>query len=202
MFIKECEFCNKEVKTKIERKRFCNNTCQRKHYNGRSDIKEINKIRTREYRRTHPEWRERHRILAVTRHRKKRAEYWKDYGKRPEVRARIRKKENLRRKTDLEFAIRDRLRHSLRHALAKYSKTGKIMSSKKYGIDWEKVIEGLKPFPNNIKNFEVDHITPLHTFNLTNPKKVKKAFDPSNLQWLTIEENRKKSGKLILKARS
>jgi len=42
MFIKECEFCNKEVKTKIERKRFCNNTCQRKHYNGRSDIKEIN----------------------------------------------------------------------------------------------------------------------------------------------------------------
>ncbi len=35
------------------------------------------------------------------------------------------------------------------------------MSSKKYGIPWEKVIEGLKPFPENIKEFEIDYIKPL-----------------------------------------
>jgi len=125
MYVKKCEFCNKYIKTKIERKRFCNNICQRKHYNSKPEIKKINRIRTREYRRNHPEWRERHRILAITKHRKKRAEYWKDYAKRPEVKKRIRGKEMWRRRTDLEFAVRDRLRRSLHHALTKYTKTGK-----------------------------------------------------------------------------
>jgi len=197
MYVKKCEFCNKYIKTKIERKRFCNNICQRKHYNSKPEIKKINRIRTREYRRNHPEWRERHRILAITKHRKKRAEYWKDYAKRPEVKKRIRGKEMWRRRTDLEFAVRDRLRRSLHHALTKYTKTGKIMSSRKYGIDLKEVIKSLNPFPKNISDYEIDHIIPLRTFKLTNPNEVKKAFNPSNLQWLTIEENRKKSGKVI-----
>jgi len=197
MYVKKCEFCNKYIKTKIERKRFCNNICQRKHYNSKPEIKKINRIRTREYRRNHPEWRERHRILAITKHRKKRAEYWKDYAKRPEVKKRIRGKEMWRRRTDLEFAVRDRLRRSLHHALTKYTKTGKIMSSRKYGIDWKEVIKSLNPFPKNISDYEIDHIIPLRTFKLTSPNEVKKAFNPSNLQWLTIEENRKKSGKVI-----
>src|SRR3989344_4702755 len=98
MYVKKCEFCNKYIKTKIERKRFCNNICQRKHYNSKPEIKKINRIRTREYRRNHPEWRERH-------------------------------------------------RRSLHHALTKYTKTGKIMSSRKYGIDWKEVIKSLNPFP-------------------------------------------------------
>jgi len=197
MYVKKCEFCNKYIKTKIERKRFCNNICQRKHYNSKPEIKKINRIRTREYRRNHPEWRERHRILAITKHRKKRAEYWKDYAKRPEVKKRIRGKEMWRRRTDLEFAVRDRLRRSLHHALTKYTKTGKIMSSRKYGIDLKEVIKSLNPFPKNISDYEIDHIIPLRTFKLTSPNEVKKAFNPSNLQWLTIEENRKKSGKVI-----
>ncbi len=62
---------------------------------------------------------------------------------------------------------------------------------------WKEVIDNLEPFPENRKNFEIDHIIPLHSFNLTNPEEVKKAFSPSNLQWLTREENRKKSGKLV-----
>lgn len=71
------------------------------------------------------------------------------------------------------------------------------MDSKKYGLDWEKVIQELKPFPKDIKNFEIDHILPLHSFDLNKFEEIKKAFDPSNLQWLTIEENRKKSGKIF-----
>lgn len=195
--IKACEFCKKDIKIKLITKRFCNNICQMKHYRRRPEVKERNRIKMREYRRTHPEWKERHRILAVTRHREKRARYWKEYGKRSEVRTRIREKERLRRQTDVRFLIADRLRRSLNHALFKYSKTGKIMSSKKYGINWKEAIESLKPFPANLKNFEIDHIIPLHTFDLTNPGDVKKAFAPSNLQWLTREENRRKSGRLI-----
>ena len=198
MIIKKCKFCQTNIKTEFKSKEFCDSICQRKHYNRRPEIKEKNRIRIKEYRKTHPEWKEKHRILAVTRYREKRAKYWKVYGKRPEVRSKIRKKESLRRKIDLEFAITDRLRLSLNHALSKYSKTGRIMSSRKYGINWQEIINSLKPFPENLSNFEIDHIIPLHTFNLTKPTEVKRAFAHSNLQWLTKEENRKKSGKLII----
>ena len=192
-----CEFCGNKIEAESKWKRFCNNICQRRHYNRRPEIKEKNRIRTREYRKNHPEWKERHRFLELTRHRERRARYWKEYGKRPEVRTKINEKDRLRRQIDVEYAIADRLRRSLNHALTKYSKNGKIMSSKKYGIDWERIIENLRPFPEHLEHFEIDHITPLHTFNLTNPEEVKKAFDPSNLRWLTIGENRKKSGKII-----
>lgn len=196
MVEKICKFCGNII-TNPKSKMFCSDVCQRRNYNRRPEIKEKNRERVKEYRRTHPEWKERHNFLELTKHRERRARYWKEYGKRPEVRARIREKENLRRKTDIDFLIADRLRRSLLHALTKYSKTGKIMSSKKYGINWKEIIESLKPFPENIRNFEIDHIIPLHTFNLENKDEVKRAFSPSNLQWLTIEENRRKSGKLI-----
>ncbi len=198
MIIKICEFCKETIKTRFSKKRFCDSTCQRRNYNMGDEAKERNRIYVREYRKNHPQWRERHRILAVTRYREKRRKYWEEYGKRPEVRARIREKERLRRQMDAAFAIADRLRRSLHHALSQYSKIGKIMSSKKYGIDWKIIIESLKPFPENLKDFEIDHIIPLRMFDLTNPANIKKAFAPSNLQWLRMEENRKKSGKLII----
>lgn len=198
LFIKKCEFCGKEIKTKYNLKRFCNSSCQRRNYEKRPEIKKRRSLWEKEYRKRHPEWKEKHRILAVTKYREKRKEYWKEYGKRPEVRKKIRKKERLRLKTDKEFAIADRLRRSLNHAMTKYSKIGKIMNSKKYGIDWKEIIDSLKPFPNDLKNYEIDHIIPLRVFNLTDKEEVKNAFSPSNLQWLTIQENRKKSGKLLI----
>ena len=197
MVINVCESCKEKFEIKIRIRRFCSSLCQRKHYNRRPEIKEKARLRMKEYRKIHPEWKIKHRILAATRYRKRRAEYWKDYGKRPEVRERINKKDKLRRKIDEKYTIADRLRRSLNHAMTKYSKTGKIMSSKKYGINWKKIIESLKPYPENLNNFEIDHITPLHSFNLTNVKEVKKAFSSSNLQWLTIRENREKSGKIL-----
>ena len=72
------------------------------------------------------------------------------------------------------------------------------MSSKKYSINWEKVNEQLKPFPDNLNEFEIDHITPLHLFDLNDSNQIKKAFAPNNLQWLTREENRRKSGKNLI----
>ena len=198
MIMKICEFCNGVIKTKFAIKRFCNSTCQRRHAHMSDEAKKKDREYIKEYRKNHPQWREKHRILAVTRYREKRANYWKEYGKRPEVRARILERRRLKRQTDLGFAISDRIRHSLNHALSKYSKTGKIMNTKKYGVHLKGIIEHLRPFPKNLKNFEIDHIIPLHTFDLTNAEEVKRAFAPSNLQWLTREENRRKSGKLII----
>ena len=195
MFTKKCGFCGKEIITKFATKCFCNSLCQRKHYNRRPEIREKYRLRIKEYRRTHPEWKEKHRLMAVTKYREKRKEYWKKYGKREEFRERVREREKLRRVADANFAIMGRLRKALRHAIRNYTNTGKIKKSREYGISWKEIIEHLKPFPEDIRKFEIDHIKPLHTFDLTKSEQVKEAFSPENLQWLTIEENRKKSGK-------
>lgn len=197
MVLKRCDFCDEPIDMKIKTKRFCNVFCQRKKYNQKPEVKEKARKRIKRYRKTHPEWKIKHRILAITKYRKRRQEYWKEYGKRTEVRARINKKNRIRRKTEKKYAIIDRLRRSLNHAMTKYSKTGKIMSSKKYWIEWDEVINSLKPFPKNIKDFEIDHIIPLDTFGLTRKEQVTKAFSPLNLQWLTREENRRKGGKIL-----
>ena len=94
-----CEFCKGVIKTRFQIKRFCNSVCQRRHYHMGDEAKEKDRIYMKEYRKTHPQWKERHRILAVTRYREKRANYWKEYGKRPEVRARIRERMKLKRQT-------------------------------------------------------------------------------------------------------
>lgn len=188
-------YCNIIIENKLKEK-FCSDFCQSRHYYRRPEIREKYRLRAHEYRKTHPEWKEKHRITAVTKYREIRASYWKDYGRRPEVRARINEKRRLKRNTDLGFLIADRIRRSLNHALARYSKTGKIMSSKKYGLNFKEIIEKLKPFPENIKKFEIDHIIPLSRFDLNDPENVKKAFAPSNLQWLLMEENRRKSDKV------
>jgi len=212
MILKKCGFCEKKINVKYDRK-FCDRNCREKYYRTipekverrktyqkkyRNNLE--NKERLKNWRRDYnqrPEIKEKRRILAVTKYKDKRKNYWKEYFQRPQVKSRIRQRERTKRNIDKRYAIADRLRRSLNHAFKKYSKTGKIMSSKKYGIDWEKVIESLKPFPDKIELFEIDHIRPLKDFNLNKTEEVKKAFDPDNLQWLSIEENRKKGGKIL-----
>lgn len=191
-----CEYCKKEFVTKINNKRFCKPLCQGKHYNRRPEIREKNRIRMKIFRKDNAEWREIHRLLQY-KYLDKRKKYRQEYFKRPYVMKKMRERKRWQLENDLDFAVADRLRRSLNHALTKYSKYGKIMSSKKYGIDWESIINHLKPFPNNLKEFEIDHIIPLCKFNLTNPEEIERAFSPNNLQWLTREENRRKGGRII-----
>ncbi len=100
----------------------------------------------------------------------------------------------VRKMENKNFVVLRRLRSSLHKNLSKYTKTGKVFSSSKYGINHKAIIEHLKPFPENINEYHVDHIKPLCSFDLTNPNEVKKAFAPENHQWLLIEENLRKGG--------
>jgi len=136
--------------------------------------------------------------------------YKRQYRQNPEVK----KKEvkwhiqynNRRRKRDVYFRNKMNLRRRLVRALRDYTKTGKIMHSYEYGIDYNKIIEHLmKNRPagvsdadlGNYRRWHIDHIMPLSRFNLNDPEEVKKAFAPENHQWLTAEENMKKSDKLL-----
>jgi len=43
-----------------------------------------------------------------------------------------------------------------------------------YGIDLQKIINHLKPFPKDLKNYDIDHIIPLIKFDLTKREDIKK----------------------------
>ena len=140
----------------------------------------------------------------------------REYNQRPEVQARvreykkkyiqilenkIRKRKNerinskKRRLKDKNYSIRIRLRNHLGYALNTFTKTGKIMSASKYGINYKAIIKYLKPFPKDLSKYHVDHRKPLCSFNLENPEEIKKAFAPENHQWLLAQENISKGGR-------
>ena len=121
----------------------------------------------------------------------------KKYLSKQEVKNKINKNNKNKRIINKNFVVKERLRKLIQMALKSYTKTGKIQSSNKYGIDYKAIIEHLKPFPKNIKLYHIDHIKPLCSFNLEYKEEIKKAFAPENHQWLTIEENLKKGSKII-----
>jgi len=106
--------------------------------------------------------------------------------------------------------IKKRLRRRVRQAFNTHMKTKKIRKSDEYGIDYELIINNLKPFPSDIQKYDIDHIRCLASFNFINDdgiiniNEIKKAFEPTNHQWLLSEENLKKSiedKKLVKKMR-
>ena len=125
----------------------------------------------------------------------------KEYNSSPEVKVRVKEynKEYLRNlyNSDKEHRLKVLMRTRLNQTLKKYVKTGKNKSSLQYGINYLKIIEHLKPFPDNLKDYHVHHIKPLFTFNFINEdgsenlKEIKKAFSPENHKLILMEDHRK-----------
>jgi len=91
------------------------------------------------------------------------------------------------------YATRKNLRSRVKKTLKHYIKTGKIRTSTEYGINYKEIILHLLPFPENIKDYNIDHIFPLSAFDLNNPVHIRAAFAPENHQWLLIKDNLEKS---------
>lgn len=129
--------------------------------------------------------------------------YSKEYLQRP--RYRIWRKNYMnkyminRRRIDIQFYTLFNLRVSLRDALKRYG-NGKLQSSMRYGIRWDTCCKKLletKPVDFDERKYQIDHIRPLSSFDLTDPEQIKQAFAPENLQWLTAEENLRKGNKIM-----
>jgi hypothetical protein len=104
-----------------------------------------------------------------------------------------------RRERDIKFKIQHNLHTLLRMVLKIHTKEGKKMISKKYGIDWEPIINKLietKPTDFNYRKYNTDHIIPCASFNLEDPEQVKKCFCAENIQWLPAEDNFNKKAKI------
>ena len=99
----------------------------------------------------------------------------------------------------------DSLRNLFRYAIKTYSSNGKIMSSKKYGIDYNKCFTKLekeaKSYEYTIEemrnmNYHVDHIIPTILYNFNDIKEIGKCWNPLNLRWLSQHENCTKGGNI------
>lgn len=125
----------------------------------------------------------------------KRNKYLQEYEKRPK---RIEWKNRYLKKyyNIPKVHIKRLLRTRVINALKRYSKIGKIRKSRDYNIDYEKIINHLKPFPRDISKYHIDHIRPLCSFDLNNQEEIKKAFAPENHQWLIAHENQIKYNKM------
>jgi len=113
----------------------------------------------------------------------------------------MQRKTYLNIKNDKDKWIKYNLRRKLHSAFKRY-KQGKKTTSKKYKIDYTLIVESLMnrlPIDFKEKKYEPDHIRPLASFNFINIdgsinyNEIQKAFSPENYQWLTPEENMKKS---------
>jgi len=91
------------------------------------------------------------------------------------------------------FQTIKRLRRRLIHALNSYSNGGKVKSSDEYGIDYQSIFEYIGTKPDEEHIWHIDHIKPLFLFDFNDGEQIIDAFSPENHQWLTAEENLKKS---------
>jgi len=103
-----------------------------------------------------------------------------------------------RYKNDHKFCVKMRLRHRLREAFKRYSRNGKTMASKDYGIDYDAIFEHIGPCPGIITDYHIDHIRPLCLFDFDDLEQVKLAFAPENHQWLRKEENLAKHCSIVV----
>ncbi len=197
---------------------------RQEEYNNKPKVKERKKKYNKDYnKRYYPENKEKiskigkkYRLENVGEISKRREKYEKEYNQRFEVKERkkkynkdyywrnkiIERERNKkyikdRKRTDEGFKLKCNIRCYFNKALNRFTKTGKIMSSKKYGVDYKGIIEHLKPLPNNLKEYDIHHIKPLFTFNFinkdgsTNLEEVKRAFAPENHKLMLTIEHRK-----------
>ncbi len=121
-----------------------------------------------------------------------------EYERTPENRRKNDDCKRRRRKTCSKLIFTERLRNRLWNALKIYTTTGKIYSSRTYGVDYKAIIEHLKPFPEERHLYHIDHIKPLCSFNLNDPEQIKIAFAPDNHQWLLSKDNLSKGKKQFI----
>ena len=81
-------------------------------------------------------------------------------------------------------------------AIKRYTEEDRIIVSKNKNINYKSIIEHLKPFPENIKDYHIDHIIPLDFFDLTYMEQLRNAWDPINFQWLLSRDNNSKRNKI------
>lgn len=113
-------------------------------------------------------------------------EYYYNY--RSIHREEIKKNRKKYQQSNEQAIIRKRLRERLRTTLRNQG-LEKTKPSKRYGLDFQKIIEFLGPCPGKRSEWDIDHIFPLVSFDLREQVQIQLAMLPQNHQWLPKKEN-------------
>ena len=86
------------------------------------------------------------------------------------------------------------MRSGLRSAILNFVKNRVISKRKDNLMNYEEIINKLKPIPKDIENYNLHHIKPLTSFIFVdekgiNEKEIKKAFSSENIQLLLKQEH-------------
>lgn len=122
----------------------------------------------------------------------------KKYNK--DNRDRLNAYQTRREKEDINFKLKRSLRSRLRHAIINNQKIGSAVSDLGCTIDFlkqyiESKWQGEMSWDNwgtckwGVRNWQIDHIIPLASFDLTNMEQFKKANHYTNLQPLWWQDN-------------
>jgi len=120
----------------------------------------------------------------------------KNYYKNKENSQRRNQRKKERKNKDINFKIRELLSNSFNRAIKQRIKNRELINFKKSNYDLI-AIKLIKELPKDFyeKEYHIDHIKPLCSFNLTKNEEIKIAFLPENHQWLTKSENLSKASK-------
>ncbi len=111
---------------------------------------------------------------------------------------------NVKYNDDTNFKLKSRLRHRIRIALKGNYKSGSAVRDLGCSIPELKDYIQSKFYSNMTwsnwgKVWELDHIVPLYTFDLTDREQLLEASHYTNLQPLTIEDHKKKTSQDLSK---
>lgn len=175
--MKKCSIC-KEFKNESE---FSKNKIRKDglHTDCKDCANKINKT-----------YREEHKEEIKEKDRIRHKEYYEENKEKINKKNAQYKKEQMQ--ANESFRIILNLRRALRRAYQLYSTTGKIMKSKEYGIDYKAIFDYIGHCPGDRKDWQIDHIIALCSFDFDDIEQVRKAFAPENHRWLRKEENLKK----------
>jgi len=123
----------------------------------------------------------------------------KIYMQRPEVKERYNKRQRQRRGCDVNFRLRQNLSQRLYYALKGKTKSKKTLELLGCSVEQLKrhLEKQFKPGMTweNKGKWDVDHILPCASFDLSDPYQQKQCFHYSNLQPLWSSDNRSKGDK-------
>lgn len=120
----------------------------------------------------------------------------KEYRSRPEVRKYMRLKwKEWAKKNETQIKIRFRIANAIRKKMNRLLSGKELIKENRKEISITEIAKYLlSRLPNDFyqKSYDIDHIKPLCSFDLTDNQQFKEAFALENHRWLLSELNRKK----------
>ncbi len=102
------------------------------------------------------------------------------------------------RKENIQYRLKENIRSRINLSLKNKSNSSKELLGcpiEKYIVYLEKQFDQNMTWENYGTYWEIDHIKPISTFDLTNEQEIKKCFNYQNTKPLSINENRQKGNK-------